>query len=85
MMQLQQHLPFTVLKLKIERDPKAPRVATALTVHGIETFTGIVFTCSSTNMPVATALTVHGIETVNICQVFGIYFFGCNSTYRSRY
>ena len=60
---LQQHLPFTVLKLIISISLKRSlkRVATALTVYGIET------SINQMNIPVicvATALTVYGIETV---------------------
>ena len=38
---LQQHLPFTVLKLSVNQSrqkSRAPQVATALTVYGIETY-----------------------------------------------
>ena len=62
-LKLQQHLPFTVLKLYIKRDVvvEYDRVATALTVYGIETFD----LCSQLEPAahVATALTVYGIET----------------------
>ena len=61
---LQQHLPFTVLKLKgkgLNFDGDY-RVATALTVHGIETFMLYLPWITQVNK-VATALTVHGIET----------------------
>ena len=61
---LQQHLPFTVLKLLGFRIVcgKSLKVATALTVYGIETLAskGVV-----KNLEVATALTVYGIETSN--------------------
>ena len=64
-MRLQQHLPFTVLKLPRIICAKAQiilLVATALTVHGIET---LLKTCVSfKSFRVATALTVHGIETM---------------------
>ena len=63
---MQQHLPFTVLKLakKVTQadDGTLDWVATALTVYGIETFS-LLFT-SNHNDIVATALTVYGIETL---------------------
>ena len=60
---LQQYLPFTVLKLKaFLSSPTNVRVATVLTVYGIETRTLV-------DRPyiyktVATVLTVYGIETM---------------------
>ena len=61
---LQQHLPFTVLKhfWYHHQYHSSSKVATALTVYGIET--------DISNLPawvavVATALTVYGIETVH--------------------
>ena len=86
-MLLQQRLPFTVLKRRnnypkqIERWSK---VATALTVYGIETK-------NSTNQKrrinlcVATALTVYGIETKLYQEKFEYCFSSCNSAYRLRY
>ena len=62
--QLQQHLPFTVLKLKGNCDFSLAFycVATALTVYGIETLKFLLL-CQHL-IQVATALTVYGIETV---------------------
>ena len=64
-MLLQQHLPFTVLKLEQARRNYSPtiiwNVATALTVYGIETQHKLLFLLILLN--VATALTVYGIET----------------------
>ena len=65
---LQQYLPFTVLKrCKIYISYTLTRVATVLTVYGIETFNmwslAILAPC------VATVLTVYGIETLQ-CLVF---------------
>ena len=61
---LQQHLPFTVLKLKEDQQIGISfvKVATALTVYGIETYNEPTLT-RSLYIPVATALTVYGIET----------------------
>ena len=61
---LQQHLPFTVLKLNIcfQFIWMKNIVATVLTVHGIETV--IICTFSNFILVVATASTVYGIETV---------------------
>ena len=63
---LQQHLPFTVLKQSPELLTflVAAKVATALTVYGIET--GAFAFSLALLYYVATALTVYGIETVNI-------------------
>ena len=61
---LQQYLPFTVLKLRIflDSDDFRFRVATVLTVYGIEThFTILIIFYTSAR--VATVLTVYGIET----------------------
>ena len=82
---MQQHLPFTVLKQAgCDKTPSdCKRVATALTVYGIETLTDISTTISSLSS-VATALTVYGIETVQISLVERANFC-CNSTYRLRY
>ena len=62
---LQQCLPFTVLKhvTNIVRNLAHRRVATVLTVYGIET-TMTQFTSNIVNF-VATVLTVYGIETRN--------------------
>ena len=60
---LQQYLPFTVLKPNRKIDCNCwLKVATVLTVHGIETAINSIWTnyCIGT---VATVLTVHGIET----------------------
>ena len=65
-MELQQYLPFTVLKhkQKINREERQEDVATVLTVYGIETnkesCTGILDSFHF----VATVLTVYGIETL---------------------
>ena len=62
---MQQSLPFTVLKLKKEVEKANGdfvRVATVLTVHGIET--EVKDKCIETDVFVATVLTVHGIETI---------------------
>ena len=64
---LQQHLPFTVLKLEIvgTRGTEVfSKVATALTVYGIETNKIIL---DKRIYRVATALTVYGIETLYGC------------------
>ena len=61
---MQQHLPFTVLKLANTPGSVSTKdvcVATALTVHGIET--PFRLDVSYARAEVATALTVHGIET----------------------
>ena len=64
-MKLQQSLPFTVLKLiRIAKLSTVEfRVATVLTVHGIETI--IEYALEVGGSYVATVLTVHGIETNN--------------------
>ena len=62
---LQQHLPFTVLKLSIIGEVLSVwniKVATALTVYGIETLEPRLPLTPSYS--VATALTVYGIETI---------------------
>ena len=65
---LQQHLPFTVLKLiKRLRFLKSAGVATALTVYGIETKS--VKICIRVKQKVATALTVYGIETLHFIVI----------------
>ena len=64
---LQQHLPFTVLKLHYTfylMQLKFCPVATALTVYGIET-SNVEMTLICFFGHVATALTVYGIETLN--------------------
>ena len=59
--ELQQCLPFTVLKLQILLSSRKLRVATVLTVYGIETNAS---TAERTSfIRVATVLTVYGIET----------------------
>ena len=63
---LQQYLPFTVLKhcyLIAWPDKIAFRVATVLTVYGIET--DKIYARSFLLWQVATVLTVYGIETMN--------------------
>ena len=62
--QLQQYLPFTVLKRNTIEVLPAWKfwVATVLTVYGIETLTTKSTTASATTA-VATVLTVYGIET----------------------
>ena len=64
-MQLQQYLPFTVLKLSkwFMSVNAISNVATVLTVYGIETNELIEDIRKSSN--VATVLTVYGIETEN--------------------
>ena len=64
MYQLQQPLPFTVLKHYLENFYILAYigVATALTVYGIETLI-ISLCCLHYFFSVATALTVYGIET----------------------
>ena len=84
---LQQHLPFTVLKLVLSASIAVSRifalVATALTVHGIETLT-IDWYCNL----IARLLQQHLPFTVLKLFLF-LYVLvrahGCNSTYRSRY
>ena len=83
--ELQQYLPFTVLKLFSHYlfSLLKSKVATVLTVYGIETgyvMNVIIFrtTC------VATVLTVYGIET-DLQNPFLLHLQGCNSTYRLRY
>ena len=58
-------------------------VATALTVHGIETLSW--HNTFEQNPRVATALTVHGIETAKRASSIRLKLTRCNSTYRSRY
>ena len=62
--ELQQPLPFTVLKpYNFDTDEEATQtVATALTVYGIETRICF-FALGYSIVSVATALTVYGIET----------------------
>ena len=80
---MQQHLPFTVLKLgSLPFQPTSLSVATALTVYGIETDDASLV--SEPKNGVATALTVYGIET-RIHQQSHLNPFRCNSTYRLRY
>ena len=65
-MLLQQPLPFTVLKPGIKHyNGLIDKVATALTVYGIETQNGN--QNNTKYICVATALTVYGIETYLIC------------------
>ena len=62
-MQLQQHLPFTVLKLTSgNHSEDVAKVATASTVYGIETILLPLHSLRPT-LSVATASTVYGIET----------------------
>ena len=84
-MQLQQYLPFTVLK-PLDDAIKAcdsALVATVLTVYGIETY--IWSTDGSVCKKVATVLTVYGIETKAHNLDPMIFRLSCNSTYRLRY
>ena len=61
---LQQYLPFTVLKRFSKPDElKRIKVATVLTVYGIETREHAFFEISYFTSRVATVLTVYGIET----------------------
>ena len=86
LVQLQQHLPFTVLKL-IDSHFDSPfkySVATAPTVYGIETYWIAVITFH-TIFKVATAPTVYGIETIHRNGGTMGSLLGCNSTYRLRY
>ena len=59
-----------------------PAVATAPTVHGIETKENMLI--AGYAVVVATAPTVHGIETDSAIDV-DTASLSCNSTYRSRY
>ena len=83
---LQQHLPFTVLKLSVHNyiPTTLYSVATALTVYGIET---IILSRNFDFLDmVATALTVYGIETLKDIQNKNyLTILCCNSTYRLRY
>ena len=79
---LQQCLPFTVLKLTTTLHKNTQRVATVLTVYGIETF--IYWMAASKLLNVATVLTVYGIETFSTKYSFFIISC-CNSAYRLRY
>ena len=69
-MQLQQCLPFTVLKLNFSLEYKYRKhyVATVLTVYGIET---LYKNWLNSNARVATVLTVYGIETIRLATVDG--------------
>ena len=82
-MQLQQYLPFTVLKPqevpKFTYDPKTLQQYLPFTVLK-PYFCG----CISGSL-VATVLTVHGIETFNTLSINLDSLLGCNSTYRLRY
>ena len=85
--QLQQYLPFTVLKQpwNCHRNKlHSFRVATVLTVYGIETLRNYY---SLKVVQVATVLTVYGIETLYIGVIISSLLLssGCNSTYRLRY
>ena len=70
--ELQQPLPFTVLKL-VSPCSKIPEtgVATALTVYGIETSSPMLAFIPN-HMRVATALTVYGIETAPPALIQGV-------------
>ena len=60
------------------------KVATVLTVYGIETI--IIFWLIHSISSVATVLTVYGIETIYLLINITIsYHLSCNSTYRLRY
>ena len=67
-MLLQQCLPFTVLKLCASRIVQKAnlRVATVLTVYGIETF--LYWVIIIMHLVVATVLTVYGIETQEVME-----------------
>ena len=83
---LQQHLPFTVLKLHdaIATDCDSI-VATAPTVYGIETFKTVALIQALPTL-VATAPTVYGIETKGrYYEYIAPTVACCNSTYRLRY
>ena len=84
-LQLQQYLPFTVLKLQKATffSSQMEKVATVLTVYGIETHIDQL-ACWIANDPVATVLTVYGIETLEF-ESFVYNQLCCNSTYRLRY
>ena len=85
--QLQQHLPFTVLKRLNRSLHSLPArfVATALTVYGIETPFMLLANWINAHA-VATALTVYGIETLEASSYADfIESVCCNSTYRLRY
>ena len=82
---LQQHLPFTVLK-------HTPTLQASEVEYGLQQhlpFTVLklenVFHIRSNNCIVATAPTVHGIETHYTLKNQDTIFKSCNSTYRSRY
>ena len=62
---------------------KAIKVATALTVYGIETFKNSSYKAMTTSL-VATALTVYGIETKKVSEL-AMGATSCNSSYRLRY
>ena len=83
-LKLQQYLPFTVLKLAIGNViVPIKKVATVLTVYGIETQYQVRLHRRNHIILVATVLTVYGIETYK----YRVYLpmVGCNSTYRLRY
>ena len=83
---LQQYLPFTVLKpTKKDADNLyLKKVATVLTVYGIETMS--LYWLNDVHIfQVATVLTVYGIETRAHVKTKPVYSTGCNSTYRLRY
>ena len=66
-------------------DTFAFKVATVLTVYGIETFVYHILQTLNITI-VATVLTVYGIETLqNMANPYQTYLLSCNSTYRLRY
>ena len=83
---LQQYLPFTVLKPCSAAFcfRKLLRVATVLTVYGIETPL-IDKDLALLRSSVATVLTVYGIETPSKPRQIRFSLSCCNSTYRLRY
>ena len=83
---MQQHLPFTVLKLLAPAIDNfaAQRVATTPTVYGIETRKCGYRTVDAYGN-VATTPTVYGIETLSSSLEELIAVASCNNTYRLRY
>ena len=84
---LQQHLPFTVLKLAREYAYEASILLRELQQHLPFTVLKlnhyiIIISC---NIYVATAPTVYGIETLQQLVHLELLFLSCNSTYRLRY
>ena len=81
---LQQHLPFTVLKLNVGKYVNKSSVATTPTVYGIETIFNTRISIGI-DYDVATTPTVYGIETVMLKTSLMSSTSRCNNTYRLRY